>query len=102
MSKCDIKMLQMQNGRRPINVTLWIMRSLKLQFCSFADMHSFCMLVKLLQDDEKQQLEKTYTMTCASAQSDQSFRCPHEDSLGPWLSLQRKSKTLIRLGGCPG
>ena len=35
----------------------------------------------------------------ASAQSDQSFRCPHEESLA---TLQRTAKTLIRLGGCPG
>ena len=37
-----------------------------------------------------------------SAQSDQSFRCPHEESLGPYLPIERTSKTLIRLGGCPG
>ena len=37
----------------------------------------------------------------ASAQSDQSLRCPHEENLGlsyPF-SAQRR---LIRLGGCPG
>ena len=39
---------------------------------------------------------------CASAQSDQSLCCPHEESLGPWLSIERTAKTLIRLGGCPG
>ena len=38
----------------------------------------------------------------ASAQSDQSLRCPHEESLGPWLPIERTAKTLIRLGGCPG
>ena len=38
----------------------------------------------------------------ASAQSDQSFRCPHEESLGPYLPIERTSKTMIRLGGCPG
>ena len=37
----------------------------------------------------------------ASAQSDQSLRCPHEETLGPWLSLERTAKTLIRLDGCP-
>ena len=36
----------------------------------------------------------------ASAQSDQSLRCPHEESLGPSLPTERKAKTLIRLGGC--
>ena len=38
----------------------------------------------------------------ASAQSDQSLRCPHEESLGPKLPNKRTAKTLIRLGGCPG
>ena len=39
---------------------------------------------------------------CSSAQSDQSLRCPHEESLGPKLPIERTAKTLIRLGGCPG
>ena len=38
----------------------------------------------------------------ASAQSDQSLRCLHEESLGPLLAIKRTAKTLIRLGGCPG
>ena len=38
----------------------------------------------------------------ASAQSDQSLRCPHEETLGPLLPTKRTAKTLIRLGGCPG
>ena len=38
----------------------------------------------------------------ASAQSDQSLRCPHEESLGLQLPIKRTAKTLIRLGGCPG
>ena len=38
----------------------------------------------------------------ASAQSYQSLRCLHEETLGPWLSLECTVKTLIRLGGCPG
>ena len=38
----------------------------------------------------------------ASAQSDQSLRCPPEESLGPKLPIERTTKTLIRLGGCPG
>ena len=38
----------------------------------------------------------------ASAQSDQSLRCPHEASLGPLLPIEPTAKTLIRLGGCPG
>ena len=38
----------------------------------------------------------------ASAQSDQSLRCPHEESMGPSLPIERTAKTLIRLGECPG
>ena len=38
----------------------------------------------------------------ASAQSDQSLCCPHEESLGPQLPIERPGKTLIRLLGCPG
>ena len=38
----------------------------------------------------------------ASAQSDQSLRCPHEETLGPQVPTERTAKTLIRLGGCPG
>ena len=35
------------------------------------------------------------------AQSDQSRRRPHEETLGTWLPIERTAKTLIRLGGCP-
>ena len=38
----------------------------------------------------------------ASAQSDQSLRCPHEETMGSQLPIERRAKTLIRLGGCPG
>ena len=38
----------------------------------------------------------------ASAQSDQSLRCPHEESLGPYLPIEHIAKTQIRLGRCPG
>ena len=31
----------------------------------------------------------------------QSFRCPHEETLGPYLPIERTLKTLIRLDGCP-
>ena len=37
----------------------------------------------------------------ASAQSDQ-IRCPHDETLGPQLPIEGTSKTLVRLGGCPG
>ena len=35
-----------------------------------------------------------------SAQSDQSLRCPHEQTLQPWLSQMRPVKILIRLCEC--
>ena len=38
----------------------------------------------------------------ACTQSDQSLRCPHEETSGPQLPIKRKRKTQIRLGGCPG
>ena len=38
----------------------------------------------------------------ASAQSDQSLRCLHEEGLGLYLPIEWTAKTLIRLGGCPG
>ena len=37
---------------------------------------------------------------CASSQSDQSLRCPHEETLHPWLSKLRMVKVLIRLREC--
>ena len=40
--------------------------------------------------------------TWASALSDQSLRCPHEESWSPRLPIKRTAKTLIRLGGCLG
>ena len=40
--------------------------------------------------------DKTNTM--ASTQSDQSLRCPHVETLGPWLPTKRTAKTLISLG----
>ena len=39
---------------------------------------------------------------CAFAQSDQSLRCPHEETLHPWLSQKRPVKILIRLRECAG
>ena len=35
----------------------------------------------------------------ASAQSEQSLRCPHEERLDPYLPIERRAKALIRLGG---
>ena len=39
---------------------------------------------------------------CASAQSDPSLLCPHEDTLYSWLSKMRPVKLLIRLCECTG
>ena len=36
----------------------------------------------------------------ASAQSDQSLRCPHEQTLGSELPIERTAKTLIRQDVC--
>ena len=41
-------------------------------------------------------------ITWASAQSDQSFRYPCEESFDPWLPFESTVKTMIRLGWCPG
>ena len=38
----------------------------------------------------------------ARASADQCLCCPHEESLGPSLPIERTATTLIRLGGCPG
>ena len=38
----------------------------------------------------------------SSAQSDHSLRCPHEETIGTELPIERTVKTLIRLGRCPG
>ena len=37
-----------------------------------------------------------------SVQSDQRLRCPQDETLGPYLPIERTAKTLIRLGGWPG
>ena len=39
---------------------------------------------------------------CASAQSDQSLRCSHEETLHTWVSNMRPVKILIRLRECVG
>ena len=55
--------------------------------------------------------DKTNKMACApsedrsawaSAQSDQSLRCPHVETLGPKLPIECSAKTLIRQGGYKG
>ena len=46
--------------------------------------------------------ERRLRSAWAYAQSDQSLRCPHEDTLGKQLPIERTAMTLIRQGGCPG
>ena len=46
-------------------------------------------------------IQQRFRSAWASAQSDQSLRCPQEESLGPWLPFSAQWR-LIRLGGCPG
>ena len=48
------------------------------------------------------QHDKTSKMACASAQSDQSLRCSHEEAFSPLLPIEHTVKMLIRLGGRPG
>ena len=58
------------------------------------------------QHEKKQQTDmcaqRRLRSAWASAHSDQSLRCPQEESLGPYLLTERLAKTLIRTGGCPG
>ena len=42
--------------------------------------------------------QRKFRSAWASAQSDQSQRCPPEAKLGPKLPIERTTKTLIRLG----
>ena len=42
--------------------------------------------------------QRRFRSAWASAQSDQSLRCPHEEALRPWLPIERTAKTLVRLG----
>ena len=36
-------------------------------------------------------------ISCTSAQSDQSLRCPHKDALDPWQPKESPVMTMIRL-----
>ena len=59
---------------------------------------------------KKERKKQTNKMACAPSEdsdqpghplseSDQSFRCPHEESLDPYQPIERASKTMITLGG---
>ena len=47
-------------------------------------------------------VQRRLRSACASAQSDQSLCCPHEETLHPWLIKMRPVKILIRLRECAG
>ena len=66
--------------------------------------HSFYYILAALRPNQQNGMcaQRRLSSTWASAQSDQSLRCPHEESWGPLLSLERTAKHLIRLGGCAG
>ena len=42
-------------------------------------------------------VQSKFKEVCASAYSDQSLSFPPEETLGPWLPIERTSKTQIRL-----
>ena len=66
--------------------------------------HSFCCIWAASRPNQQNGMyaQRRLRSTWASAQSDQSLRCPQEDIWGPELSLERTAKPLIRQGGCPG
>ena len=70
-----------------------------------SDLALYCLLIWATSWENQQNgmcAQRRLRSDWASAQSDQSLRCPHEETLGPWLPTECTAKTLIRLGGCPG
>ena len=47
-------------------------------------------------------VRQRFNLACAFAQSDQSLRCPHEETLHPWLFKMRAVRDLIILSECAG
>ena len=43
---------------------------------------------------KKKEERKRHVRSAKTQESDQSFRCPHEESLGPYLPTERTSKTM--------
>ena len=41
-------------------------------------------------------VEQILKPVCVFAQSDQSLRCPHEETLRPWLSKKKKKKNITK------
>ena len=46
-------------------------------------------------------LDKTNKMAMRPAKTQISLGCPHEETLGPQLPIERTAKSLIRLGRMP-
>ena len=91
-----------QTGRMPRLIRVFAGHTLTFLVLSCCGSHTIL--------TNKPELDKTNKMTMrpvktqialASAQSDQSLRCPHEERLGPRLPMKCTVKTLIRLGRCP-
>ena len=62
-----------------------------------------CMLAASWQNQQNGMcVQRRLGSAWASAQSDQSLCCQHEERLGPELPIERTAKTLVRLGGYPG
>ena len=64
-------------------------------------MHIYIASKKKKEERKKKKKErKRHVHSAKTQESDQSFRCPHEESLGPYLPTERTSKTMTWLGGC--
>ena len=82
---------------RYVFVMLWVfIMPLRLCVALLMNTHNVCFVQKsakiLTPQDEKTNL-LTLEANKASTQSDQSLRCPHEETLFPWLSEIRPVKT---------
>ena len=55
------------------------------------------MIYELLYVPSNMCAQRIFRSVCAFAQSDQSRRCPHQETLHSWLSKMHPDKILIRL-----
>ena len=59
------------------------------------DMHIYIALkIERKRKKEEKERKKTACALSKDSESDQSFRCLHEESLGPYLPTERTSKTM--------
>ena len=77
-------------------------RVMIVRCCWYKTLRVFVIWATSWQNQQWMCAERRLRSARASAQSDQSLRCPHEESLGPKLPTERRAKTLIRLGGRQG